>query len=94
MYWSHGAWRVGDKDQMHSGQTHCMAFVESDASHPTAMPSEVVWKGTASEYASGLNESQFEAVEGVSLATGTVSAQNIPLETYMLVLYRLTVPYS
>ena len=75
MFWSHGAWRVGDEDQMHSGQTHCMAFVESDASHPTAMPAEVVWKGTATEYASGSNESQFKAVEGVSLATGTVSAQ-------------------
>ena len=75
MFWSHGAWRVGDEDQMHSDQTHCMAFVESDASHPTAMPSEVVWKGTASEYHSGSNESQFKAIEGVSLATGTVSAQ-------------------
>ena len=60
---------------MHSGQTHCMAFVESDASHPTAMPAEAVWKGTATEYASGSNESQFKAVEGVSLAMGTVSAQ-------------------
>ena len=75
MFWSRGAWRVGDEKQMHSGQTHCMAFVESDATHPTAMPAEAVWKGTATEYASGSNESQFEAVEGVSLATGTVSAQ-------------------
>ena len=75
VYWSRGAWRVGDKDQMRSDQTHCMAFVESDASHPTAMPSEAVWKGTASGHASGSHASQFEAVEGVSLATGTVSAQ-------------------
>merc|ERR1719183_2989984 len=35
MYWSHGVWRVGDEDQMHSEQTHCMAFVESDASTRT-----------------------------------------------------------
>ena len=72
MYWSHGAWRIGDKDQMQPSQTHCMAFVESDASHPTAMPAEVVWKGMARAGDCGKGDSDFEVVEGVRLAKGTV----------------------
>merc|ERR1719201_1799035 len=43
------------------------------------MPSEVVWKGMASEDNSGSNESQFKAVEGVSLATGTNARVHVSL---------------
>ena len=49
-----------------------MAFVESDATHPSAMSAEVVWKATASEYDSGKDKDDFEVVEGVSLAKGMV----------------------
>ena len=72
MYWSRGAWRVGDENQLQSDQTHCTAFVESDATHPSAMSAEVVWKATASEYDSGKDEDDFEVVAGVSLAKGMV----------------------
>lgn len=78
MYWSHGAWRIRNENQEQSekiGKGRCIAFVESDATHPTAMPVEVVWKGTASEDDCGKDESHFEVVEGVCLATGMVRAQ-------------------
>ena len=51
LFWSHGAWRIGNKDQMEPGQKQCMAFVESDTvdtNHPSDIPvSSMVWKGTA-----------------------------------------------
>ena len=75
-YWSHGAWRfwrISDEEQLQPDQTQCVAFVKSDATHPTAMSSEVVWKGTSSEDDSDdTDESRFKVVDGVSLATGTV----------------------
>ena len=79
-YWSHGAWRfwrISDEEQLQPDETQCVAFAKSDAIHPTAMPAEVVWKGTCSEDDSDdTDESRFEVVDGVSLATGTVSAQH------------------
>ena len=71
MFWSHGAWRIGDKDQMQTDQKQCMAFVESNDSHPTAI-SGPVWKGTANGRDVGNDENDFEVVKGVSAATGTV----------------------
>ena len=96
LYWSHGAWRIGNEEQLQScmaassslesallsmkegiqtvqwERTPCTAFFESDATHPSAMSAEVVWKATASEYDSGKDEDDFEVVEGVYLAKGTV----------------------
>ena len=98
LYWSHGAWRIGNEEQLQSCMAAssslesallsmkegiqtvqwertpctCMAFVESDATHPSAMSAEVVWKATASEYDSGKDKDDFEFVEGVSLAKGLV----------------------
>ena len=73
MYWSHGAWRIGEKDNLQldqPNQVQCMAFAESDATHPTETPG-AVWKAT-----SGLDcsedEKDFELVESVSVTTGTV----------------------
>ena len=71
MYWSHGAWRLGDEDNMKSDQTQSMAFVESDATHPIAMSAEVVWQVAASSQ----NDDSFDVAEGVSLATGTVRVE-------------------
>ena len=79
-YWSHGAWRfwqISDEEQLQPDETQCVAFVKSEATHPTAMPAEVVWKGTSSEDDSDdTHESRFEVVNGVSLATGTVRTQH------------------
>ena len=93
LYWDHGAWRIGNEEQLQScmaspsspgsvlpevmktlqsKHTPCTAFVESDATHPSAMSAEVVWKATASEYDSGKDKDDFEVVEGVSLAKGMV----------------------
>ena len=72
MYWSQGAWRIGDKDKLKTDQMQCMAFVESDATHPTDI-SDVVWKGVANGRDFGKDESDFDVVEGVTMARGTVS---------------------
>ena len=93
LYWSHGAWRIGNEEQLQScmasssspgsvlpeflktlksKHTPCTAFIESDATHPSAITAEVVWKATASEYDSGKDEDDFEVVEDVSLAKGMV----------------------
>ena len=66
MYWSHGAWRISDKDKLRTDQAHCMAFFESDANHPTAMPG-VLWKGTVDG-----RDFDFDFTERVIMATGTV----------------------
>ena len=50
----------------------CTAFIESDTTHPNAISAEMIWKATASEYDSGKDEEDFEVVEGVCLAKGTV----------------------
>ena len=71
MYWSHGAWRISDKDKLQSDQAQCMAFAKSDATHPTDMRG-VVWKATRRELDYSGNENDFELAEGVSVATGTV----------------------
>ena len=57
---------------LQSKHTPCAAFIESDATHPSAMSAEVVWKATASENDSGKDKDDFEVVEGVSLAKGLV----------------------
>ena len=101
LYWHHGAWRIGNEEQLQSSiassssinallkqsdalktleessalarkHTPCVAFVESDAPHPSAMSAEVVWRATASEYDSGTHEDEFEVVEGVGLTKGMV----------------------
>ena len=82
MYWSYGAWCIGEKDPLQSVEQlqlqkqlqlerlsnqkelkrrKCTVFVETDATHPTAIPTDVVWKSTTRE-----------VVEGVHIATGTV----------------------
>ena len=71
MYWSHGAWRISDKDKLQSNQAQCMAFAESDATHPTEMAG-AVWKATTRGLDCSAHESDFELAEGVSVATGTV----------------------
>ena len=72
MYWSQGAWRIGDKDKLKTDQSQCMAFAESDATHPTGK-SGVVWKAVANGRNFGKDESDFNVVQGVSMASGTVS---------------------
>ena len=105
LYWYHGAWCIGNEEQLQSciasssspasssnsllkakglkalqktfdarKHTPCTAFVESDATHPSAMSAEVVWKATASEFDSGTHEDEFEVVEDVSLTKGMVRA--------------------
>ena len=61
--------------------TPCIAFVESDATHPSAMSAEVVWKATASEFDSGTHEDEFEVVEGVSLTKGMVRKPYVTTST-------------
>ena len=65
--------RPDQPDQLDQpNQVQCMAFAESDATHPTETPG-AVWKAT-----SGLDcsedEKDFELVESVSVTTGTVRA--------------------
>ena len=73
MHWSHGAWRIGDKDQLKPDQEQCMAFFESDSTHPTgALNFENTtaahpWQATE-------NGRDFNNVMGVSIETGTVRA--------------------
>ena len=71
MHWSKGAWRICDKQQLESKLAQCIAFATNEAIHPTAMPAETVWKGSASGSHVG---SDLEFLEGVSMATGTVRA--------------------
>ena len=75
MYWSQGAWRIGDKDKLKMDQVvdqmQCIAFFESDMTHPTAK-SGVVWKDMANAHDFGKDENDSHFVEGVSMATGTV----------------------
>ena len=91
LYWSLGAWRIGNEEQLQacmapsasskvrnglklrqSKHMACTAFIESDTTHPNAMSAEMIWKATASENDSGKDEDDFEVVEGVCLAKGTV----------------------
>ena len=74
MYWSHGAWRVGDNEQLEPDKMECLALVENNANHPTAMPAEAVWKGTAREGDVSTDEDDFEEMEGVVVAAGMVRA--------------------
>ena len=67
MCWSRGSWCIGDKTQMLSDEPHCMACVESDATHPSVMSGEVQWKATASKYDFGSDRNELKAVEGVVL---------------------------
>ncbi|MCP4468355.1 MAG: hypothetical protein GY813_16605 [Halieaceae bacterium] len=71
MYWTHGAWRIGHKDHMQPDQTQCVAYCESDATHPTAI-ADVAWNGTSSGREVGNDDSDFELVAGVTVAPGTV----------------------
>ena len=71
MYWSHGAWRIGDKDKLQSNQVQCIALAESDATHPTEMPG-AVWKATTRGLDCSGDSSGFEPAEGVGVAAGTV----------------------
>ena len=75
MYWSNGAWRVGDEDHLKSDQLECIAFAESDAIHPNAMSAEVVWKVTKSGCDWRKDQNDFKVMDSVSLATGTVRAK-------------------
>ena len=76
MYWSHGAWRIGEKDPLQSeqpsNQNECMAFAETDATHPTGIPADVVWKSTTTGCDVSEDHNHFEVVEGIRVATGTV----------------------
>ena len=80
MYWSHGAWRITDKDisgqsTINTKQHGCIAFVESDATEPIHMENEMVrWKQPESGPSTDLNkvDNNFVPVEGVSIAAGTV----------------------
>ena len=72
MYWSQDAWRIGDKDRLETSQVECMAFINSDSTHPSAT-TQMVWKGTANGNF-GKEESDFILMLGVSITTGTVRA--------------------
>ena len=74
MYWSHGAWRVGDNKQLKPDKMECMAFVKNNADNPTDMLGELVWKVTRNKDDISTDEHDFEDVEGVNLAAGTVRA--------------------
>ena len=74
MYWSHGAWRVGANKQLEPDKTECMAFVENDADNATDMLGELAWKVTRNKDDISTDEHDFEDVEGVDLAAGTVRA--------------------
>ena len=99
LYWTHGAWRIGNVEQLQScialsnsvespastssstdvisilkegresHHTSCTAFIQSNATHPSAISTMVGWKATASEHNPGTD---FEFVEGVNLAKGMV----------------------
>ena len=71
MYWSQGAWRIGDKDKLKTDQVQCIACFESDVTHPTAKPG-VVWKDMASAHDFGKDQNDSHFVEGVTMKTGTV----------------------
>ena len=76
MYWSYGAWCIGEKDPLQSeqpsNQEECMAFIETDVTHPTAIPAKVVWKSTPTGCDVSEDHIHFEVVEGIHVATGTV----------------------
>ena len=78
MYWAHGAWRIGEKEQLQSeqpsNQEECMVFVETDAAHPTAIPADAMWKSTTTGCDVSEDHNHFEVVEGIHVATGTVRA--------------------
>ena len=71
MHWFQGAWRIYDKEHLHSNQRQCIAFASDDAIHPTALAAETVWKATATD---GHFGSDLEFLEGITMATGTVCA--------------------
>ena len=71
MHWSHGAWRIGEKEYLQPDTVQCMALTESEATHPTEM-SGAVWKATTSGLDCSEDRKDFELVEGVSVTTGTV----------------------
>ena len=80
MYWSYGAWRIADKDELPSDQTEkkkeCMACVESDASNPTDISASAIWRGATSEcylHFDKDNDKNLEIVEDVRVEKGTVS---------------------
>ena len=71
MYWSDGAWRIGDKEHLQPDTVQCMALAESEASHPTKMAG-AVWKVAQNSVSCSEDTENFELVEGVTVATGTV----------------------
>ena len=71
MFWSQGAWRIGDTDKLKTDQLQCIALFECDVTHPTAK-SGVGWKAVVNGRESGKEDSDFEFVAGVSMVTGTV----------------------
>ena len=71
MYWSQGAWRIGDKNKLKTDQVQCIVFFESDVTHPTAKPG-VVWKDMANAHDCGKDQNDSHFGEGISMATGAV----------------------
>ena len=70
MFWSNNAWRISENDKFQSNEFECMAFVDSDATDPSAMSGDAVWKKVLTRK-KGAVPSGF-VVDGVTLGTGTV----------------------
>ena len=73
MYWSQGAWRIGDKKHLETSQVECIAFVKSDSNHPSTT-TEMMWKGTVNGNFGKEENNDFISMMGVSITTGTVRA--------------------
>ena len=71
MYWSDGAWRIGDKEHLQPDTVQCLALAESEASHPTEIGG-AFWKAAENGVSCSEHDGTFELVEGVTVATGTV----------------------
>ena len=71
MYWSDGAWRIGDKEHLQPDTVQCLALAESEASHPTEIGG-AFWKAAEHGVSCSEHDGTFELVEGVTVATGTV----------------------
>ena len=59
-------------ETLQSKHTPCMVFIQSNATHPSAMSGELLWRCKASKYDSGEDKDDFDFVEGVSLEKGLV----------------------
>ena len=71
MYWSDGAWRIGDKEHLQPDTVQCLALAESEASHPTEMAG-ALWKAAKNRLSCSEDDKDFELAEDVSVAAGTV----------------------